>query len=235
MTVLDLAPLLALQGADTKRLALEQQLLSIPREIAAVEARIAEERQAIETAKTEWRELEAKRKTLETEIKSAEERAAKYRTQQLEVRKNEEYKALTHEIETTETAIGTFEEEELKVMYAIDGAKQRFTAAEAALRENITGHEARIRMLRERETHLKAEQAEAAAAVVAARSQVAEIHLRHYDRLAHRPGHPVCVPVTGGRCGGCHMKVSANVEFEARRGENLTTCDQCTRVVYWTA
>lgn len=235
MTVLDLTPLLALQGADAKRLALEQQLAAIPREVAAIEARIAQERQAIETAKAEWRELEAKRKTLETEIKSAEERAAKYRTQQLEVRKNEEYKALTHEIETTETAIGTFEEEELKVMYAIDGAKQRFTAAEAELRENISGHEGRIRLLRERETQLRAEQAEAAAAVAAARAPVAEIHLRLYDRLAHKPGHPVCVPVTGGRCGGCHMKVSANVEFEARRGENLTTCDQCTRVVYWTA
>lgn len=235
MAAVDLSKLLALQETDMKRLAVERQLEALPREVAAVESRIAQEKQAIETAKTEWRELEAKKKTLETEIKSAEERAARYRTQQLEVRKNDEYKALTHEIETTETAIGSFEEEELKVLYAIDEAKQRFNAAEAVLKQNISGHEGRIRMLREREAQLKAEHAGLVDAVGAARPLVPEIQLRLYDRLAQKPGHPVCVAVSGGRCGGCHMKVSANIEFEARRGENLTTCDQCSRVVYWTS
>lgn len=233
MVAVDLSKLLALQESDVKRLALEQQLAAVPREIAAVEARIAAERQAIDEAKAEWRELEAKKKTLETEIKSAEERAARYRTQQLEVRKNEEYKALTHEIEATEAAIGGLEEDELKVLYAIDAAKVRFQAAEAVLKENISGHEGRIRTLRERAEQMQAEHAAAAAAVATARGEVPESQLRLYDRLAINPGLPVCVPVTGGRCGGCHMKVSANVEFEARKGEDLTACDQCCRVVYW--
>lgn len=235
MVVLDLSSLRALQETDTKRLELERQLQAVPRDIAAVEAKIAAEKQAIDVAKTEWRELEAKKKTLETEIKSAEERAAKYRTQQLEVRKNDEYRALTHEIETTETAIASFEEEELKIMYAIDAAKERFNGAEGVLKGNISGHEGRIRTLREREVQLKADHGQVSAEVAAARARVPEIQLRLYDRLASKPGHPVCVPVHAGRCGGCHMKVSSNVEFEARRGENLTTCDQCTRVVYWTS
>ncbi len=233
MVALDLSKLLALQESDMKRLGIEEQLRAIPRDIAAVEAKIAAEKQAIETAKAEWRELEAKKKTLETEIKSAEERAARYRTQQLEVRKNDEYKALTHEIETTEAAIGAFEEEELKVMYAIDEAKKKFADAEAVLKGNITGHERRITLLREREKELNAEHATVSAAVAAARGEAPEIQIRLYDRLASKPGHPVCAPVSGGRCGGCHMKVSSNVEFEARKGENLVTCDQCGRVVQW--
>ena len=101
----------------------------------------AAEKAAIETAKTEWRDLEAKKKTLETEIGSAETQVARYRTQQSQVKKNDEYRALTHEIETTETAIGTMEEEELKIMYAIDEAKKRFADAEAVLKNNIAGHE----------------------------------------------------------------------------------------------
>jgi predicted nucleic acid-binding Zn-ribbon protein len=122
MAALDLSKLLALQESDTKRLALEQQLAAAPREVAAVEAKIATEKSAIETAKTEWHGLESKKKLLEVEIKSAEDKAAKYRTQQLEVRKNDEYKALTHEIETTEAAIGVLEEDELKVLYLSDEA-----------------------------------------------------------------------------------------------------------------
>ena len=156
MAALDLSKLLALQESDSKRLALEQQLQAAPREIAAVEARIAAEKAAIEAAKAEWHALESKKKLLEVEIKSAEDKAGKYRTQQLEVRKNDEYKALTHEIENTEAIIGGFEEEELKVMYLIDEAKKRFAAAEAELKQNISGHEGKIRVLRERERRLLA-------------------------------------------------------------------------------
>lgn len=233
MAAINLDNLRALQDADVKRLDLEQQLAAAPRDVAAVEAKISAEKQAIETAKAEWHGLEAKKKTLENEIKSAQDKAAKYRTQQLEVRKNDEYRALTHEIETTEALIGGFEEEELKVMYSIDEAKKRFAEAERALKQNISGHEQKIAALRAHEKELQAEHAQAVAQTNAARGLVPEPQTRLYDRLAKKPGMPVCVPVQGGRCGGCHMKVSSNIEFEARKAENIVTCDQCGRIVYW--
>ena len=118
-----LEKLLVLQDRDSKRLAFEQQLSGVPREIAAVETRIAAEKAAIETAKAEWHGLESKKKMLELEIKSAEEKIAKYRTQQSQVRKNDEYQALTHEIETAEQGIGSLEEQEIGIMLLIDEAK----------------------------------------------------------------------------------------------------------------
>src|SRR3954469_16071958 len=108
MAAISLEKLLVLQERDRKRLAFEQQLSSVPRERAVIEAKIAAEKAAIEAAKAEWHGLESKKKLLEVEIKTAEGKAAKYRTQQLEVRKNDEYKALTHEIETTEATIAGF-------------------------------------------------------------------------------------------------------------------------------
>jgi uncharacterized protein len=229
----DLTHLRELQERDQHRLALEAQLAAAPRDIAAVEARIAAEKQAIETAKAEWHGLEAKKKTLENEIKAAEEKIAKYKTQQLEVRKNDEYRALTHEIETMEGTVGGYEEEELKILYAIDEAKLRFAEAERILKENISSHEAKIAALRAHEIEVRGQHEQAVAAVAAARAKVPEPQARLYDRLARKPGLPVCVPVQGGRCGGCHMRVSANIEFEARKAENIVTCDQCSRVVYW--
>jgi predicted nucleic acid-binding Zn-ribbon protein len=228
-----IAPLLVLQERDSRRLALEQQLKSLPREIAGVEARIATEKAAIEAAKAEWHGLESKKKLLEIEIQGAQGKAAKYRTQQLEVRKNDEYKALTHEIEATEAQIGGFEEEELKIMYQIDEAKKRFAAAEAELKANISGHEARIRTLREREIQAQAELKAANDAVATARQGVAESPLKIYDRIATKPGHPVCVTVNGGKCGGCHLKVPTHIEVMARTGSEIATCDQCGRIVYW--
>ncbi len=233
MAAFSIAPLIELQQRDTRRLALEQQLKNVPRETTAVQARIAAEKQAIEAAKAEWHGLESKKKLLETEIQSAEGKVAKYKTQQLEVRKNDEYRALTHEIETTEAIISGFEEDELKIMFQIDEAKKRFAAAEAELKRNISGHEAKIRALGERETQLQAELKAAVEAVVAARPSVAEPQLKIYDRLAVKPGHPVCVPVSGGKCGGCHLRVPTHIEVLAKNGTEIATCDQCGRIVYW--
>ena len=233
MAAFSLEKLLGLQERDSKRLTLEQQLKGVPREVAAVETRIAAEKSAIETAKAEWHGLESKKKLLEVEIKSAEEKIAKYKTQQSQVRKNDEYQALTHEIDTAQTGIGTLEEQEIGVMLLIDEAKKRFAAAEAELKNNITGHEGRIRMLREREQQLQAEVKAAQEAVAAARPEVPEPQLKIYDRIATKPGHPVCVTVNGGRCGGCHLKVPTHIEVQARNGTEIATCDQCGRVVYW--
>ncbi len=226
-----LAPLLILQDRDQHRLAVMTQLKAVPGDVETVKKKIGAEQAAIEAARTELRELEAKRKLLETEIGSAEDKLAKYRTQQLQVRKNDEYQALGHEIETTQAVIGGLEEKELGVMYQIDEAKKRFAAAEAVLKANIAGHEARLKTLAEREANLKTELQTAEAAVAAARQPLDELSLRLYDRIAARQM-PVCVPVRGGNCGGCHLKLSSENEAVARKGDKLATCDQCGRIVW---
>ncbi|HVS51867.1 MAG TPA: hypothetical protein VHD62_05875 [Opitutaceae bacterium] len=232
-----LAPLLILQDRDLKRAGLETQLKSVPGDIARVEQKIAAEKAAIETARTELRELEVKKKGLETEIGSAEQKVGQYKTQQLAIRKNDEYQAMGHQIDTMQGQIAELEGRELEVMYAIDEAKKKFAAAEAELKANISGHEERIRTLREREKNLSAELQAAQAEVATARAPVAERWLRVYDRIAVR-NLPAVVAIHDGKCGGCHLKVSSEVESAARGksadpNEQLPTCDQCGRIVYW--
>jgi len=220
-----------------KRLALEAQVKAVPADIARVEQKIAAEKAAIEAARTELRDLEVKKKTLETEIGSAEQKIGQYKTQQLSIKKNDEYQAMGHQIETMQGQIGELEGRELELMYAIDEAKKRFAAAEAELKTNISGHETRIRMLRERETNLRSELTAAEAEVAAARPAVGDQRLRLYDRIASR-NMPAVVPIVAGKCGGCHLKVSSEAESGARgKGADplvvLPTCDQCGRIVYW--
>lgn len=226
--------LLILQDRDLRRISLEAQLAAVPRDIVAVEAKIAAEKAAIDTARGEMRDLEVRKKSLETEIGSVEDKLAKYRTQQLSVRKNDEYQALGHEIETMQKAVGAFEEQELEVMYAIDEAKKRFATAEATLKANISGHEARIALLRERTKNLTTELETEKGALTAGREPVPEFALRVYDRVAARQM-PACVALRGGKCSGCHLKVSSEIESESRSRDvsKLATCDQCGRIVYW--
>lgn len=224
--------LLILQDREATRRNLVQNLNAVPGEQARVQGKIDAEKTAIETAKTEWQELESKKKLLETEIGSAEDQLAKYRTQQSLVKKNDEYQALGHEISTTEGNISQLEEQELEIMYEIDGAKERFAAAEKVLQDNIAEHEDRLSELAERETNLKGELAEAETALAAAREAVDAKSLRLFDQVAART-FPAVVAVEGGKCTGCHLRVSGEAEGVARKGEELARCDQCGRIIWW--
>ncbi len=229
-----LTQLLVVQDRDARRRQLEQNLAAVPNERALVEKDIATEKGAIESAKAELRELETKKKLLETEIGSTETKLAKYRTQQLGVKKNDEYQALGKEIETMSAVVSGLEGEELEVMYKIDEAKKRFAAAEAALKGDISKHEAKLATLAEREKNLAAELAEAKAAAEQARAGVPEISIRVYERVAKRQW-PVIAPLRGGKCGGCHLKVSSEAESGSRSADpaKLGICDQCGRILYW--
>jgi uncharacterized protein len=226
--------LLILQDRDTKRLGIEAQLRAVPKEIAAVEQRIASEKAAIDAAKAEVHGLESKKKILETEIGSAEAQRGKYQTQQLSVKKNDEYQALGHQITDMGRQIGELEGKELEAMYAIDEAKKRFAAAEATLKQNIAGHESRIKNMKERDTSLNEELKGAVAAVAEARAAVPASAQEAYDQAARRRM-PAVVPIRGGKCGGCHLKVSSEVESAARgkTDEEFAHCDQCGQIVYW--
>ena len=227
--------LLILQDRDQKRLAQEGLLRTIPRDVAAIEQKIAGEQTALEAARGELQQLELKKKALENEIAAAAEQMGRYRSQQLQVRKNDEYQALGVEITHTQSAIGALEEQELEVMYSIDDARRKVAAAGEELKRNVSGHEARIRLMRERETTLQGELEAAQALVAAAREGIDEAVRRLYDRLVSKPGLPAVVAVREGKCGGCHLKISTNVESESRKVDKVVTCDQCGRIVYWEA
>jgi predicted nucleic acid-binding Zn-ribbon protein len=227
-----LTQLLVVQDRDGRRRQIEQQIAAVPVDRARVEKDIASEKAAIDAARHELQTLETKKKLLETEIGSAETKLAKYRTQQLSVKKNDEYQALGKEIEHTQQAVGELEGQELEVMYQIDEAKKRFAAAEATLKGNISKHEAKLATLKERDVNLAAELVAAQTAAAAAREGVPEISMRVYERVAKR-NWPVVVPLRGGKCGGCHLKVSSEAESGSRSADpaQMGICDQCGRIL----
>lgn len=224
---------LVLQDRDMRRALLEMQLKSVPSEIASVQRKIEEERSATDSAKLDWKTLETKRKGLENEVTLGEEKIARFKSQQLMVKKNDEYQALGHEIEHVQAAIEVLEEEEIRVLIELDVAKARILAAEAIAKGNISGHEARIAQLKERERNLASELSVEEARVEEARAAVDSAGQADYLRLARNVGLPVCVPLQEHKCGGCHLKVSTGVESDARSAGKITHCDNCGRILYW--
>ncbi len=228
-----LQALLILQDRDQRRVQLEKALVQVPRERIAVEARIVAHKAAIEAAKRAVTELELKRKEIENTLGSFEDQIRKYRGQQLLVKKNDEYQALTHEIELTEGKIGESEEAEIRILYELDTEKEKAKAAEKTITADIAAEYAQLARLAEREKLAQDELSGAVAEVEKARVAVPEALLPRYDRLAKTAGLPAVVALHDSKCGGCHLKVSNGVETEARKGTEIVTCDNCGRILYF--
>lgn len=228
-----LQALLVLQERDHRRAQFEKILAQMPRERAGIEVRIAQHKEAVGVARKAVTDLELKRKELEATIKGIEDQVLRYRNQQLMVKRNEEYQALTHEIEQAEAKSGEAEEEEIMVLYGLDEARDHAKAVEQEAADGIAAENTQLGRLADREKQVRADLEVAQAEVDQARQAVPGSLLARYDLLARTVGLPVVVPLRDHKCGGCHLKVSAGVDSEARKGTEIVACDNCARIVFF--
>ncbi|MDQ8195017.1 hypothetical protein QEH59_11310 [Coraliomargarita sp. SDUM461004] len=225
--------LLIVQDRDVAVQKIEQELARIPQERSALEANITAETANIEAAKQALKEKEVERNELDTEVKAKESAIARFRTQQLEVKKNDEYRALTTQIEQAENEILELEEREIELMLEIDTTRETFEKEKATIEARIAEQRVQISQLGDRETNLKASVKEAQAAEQIARKDTSEQYLAHYDRvkkLCKRP--PYVARIEAHKCGGCHLRVSNEVSSGALVAGEPHFCDQCARIVY---
>lgn len=231
-----LAAALRMQEADARRQQLEAQLKQAPAELAVLQRRLDEEKSAYEARRHVLLELEVQRKDLDNRLKSAEAQLFKYRTQQLEVRKNDEYQALTHQIELAEAEVSARETEEIEMLIKMDEAKESLQAAAAELQRRQSNLEGEMALVRRRETQTRADLAAQEGAVETAAAAVSAPWRRAYGDAKNRAKRaPYIAPIEEHRCGGCHLRVSNEVSEAARHGGKPVHCDNCGRAVYWPA
>lgn len=225
--------MLILQDRDMKLQQVEDALQTIPKDRVAAEAKIAKINGDIEAARQRIKVLETRSKTIETEMASIEAQIVKYKNQQLQVKKNEEYQALTHEIDAAGGKISDLESDELEVLYALDEERKVFSESEGRLKEEIVLEEKSIVRLNEREEEVKSELEAAKSAKAEAEAALDNPSRSKYKQVARGLKFPVVVEVSGQSCKGCHMRVSNAILSDVKSVQEITTCDNCGRILYY--
>jgi len=225
--------LLILQERDVRVTALTGELENLPLQIEAVEDELAARTEKFDTLKNKTRQIEADRKKLDLDVQSKQTAIARYRNQQQQTRKNEEFAALNHEIEHAEKEISALEDQELELMEAYD--KGQVIVAEGQKELALFQEKSKQKKsdLEKRTTVVTAELAEAKAKQAEAEGTVPADVLSRYRRILKSKKDVALVPINGGACGGCHMKLTSQTVLSAKGGENLTACENCGRLVYW--
>src|SRR5215813_10047212 len=149
--------LLILQDRDRKLRRVRAELAHIGPERQMFQAKAADAQTALEEAKSRVKQLESERKTLELEVETKKQLIARYANQQLQTRKNEEYRALTHEIETCKAEIFKIEDKEIELMEQAEAAHAQMVQANQASSEAKKLVDGQIADLATREENLKKE------------------------------------------------------------------------------
>lgn len=229
-----LEKLLILQDRDRRISHLKNELNSFDAQAKAMEAKAERGKVDFEAARHRVLELETTRKELELEVEAKKQQIERYSLQQYQTKKNEEYRALAHEIELAKKAIRDIEDRELEVMEQTEQA-QRAAAAAAKAAEGARGEAAKqVEDLKGREKGCSEELARLEDERKQLAAGIDEADLQRYERLRVNKGDKVLVGIDHGVCGGCHMRLPAQILVTCQAQQEVAACINCGRMLYYT-
>jgi len=226
--------LLILQDCDKQIRRMRTELAHIEPERQGLRAKAADIQGSAERSRQRVKELESSRKSLELEVEARKQMIAKYANQQLQTRKNEEYRALAHEIEMCNADIFKIENQEIELMEQAEAVQKEVAALMQAANSTQKLVADQTAQLTTREGNLNKELADLEASRTELAMAVDEGVRARYERLGRSKGENVAVGVQHGVCGGCHMRLPAQVLVTCQAQHELVTCINCGRILYYT-
>lgn len=224
--------LLILQDRDRRLLAAARDLEKIPQEEARAKTKLAGDLAAVAAAREALREAELAVKRIELDLETRRTTVQRLKQQQFETRKNDEYRAIGHEIDRYSKDIDDFETRVLEAMEAVDRCREVLRTAEAALAKTQTLVDEDLARLAERRGSIEGERDETAAERARLAAEAPEEMLPLYERLMKTKAGLALAPLDEGRCGGCHMKLIASTVIRVQAENEVTRCEDCGRILY---
>lgn len=227
-----LAQLLSLAEADASLRTLAGRLADLEKEEARLRTLLASEEEAFRRRQEGHRALRLSALAKSGEVDSTDEKIRTYQHKlDHDIIPYKEMEHLREQVTFLRGQLDTLADEALQLMAEAD-------ADEGKLREEAIAHEGRRRELEEELGALAQRRATILAEQDALRVRRDEIFQRvplrlrgHYERLLGSGGSPV-VPVVGGMCGGCHLRLVETTVEKVKSEREVVTCEHCSRFLY---
>lgn len=227
--------LLVLQDRDRKIIQTKDELAHVEPERQEMKSRASGSQARLDAAKLRAKQIESDRKKLELDVEARKQQIDKYSNQQLQTKKNEEYRALSNEIENCRKIITSIEDQEIELMEKAEVASKEIAEAQAVAAEAKKLVDGKLADLAAREKNLQAELTR----LESNRSELAAVidsSVRDkYERLLRSKGGTAIVGISHHSCGGCHMKLSRGTVVACQAQQEIVTCTNCGRILYFTA
>jgi predicted nucleic acid-binding Zn-ribbon protein len=228
-----LSVLVELQALDSAIDAARKRLAEIPALEKAASQGVTSATAALDKAKGAAAESAAARKLVEKDVATIDQRLAKFEDHKAAVKTNDEFHALQREVAVSQEQKGVLEEKILEYMMDADTLAVKVKDAEGVLAGAKKELEAMLAVHATEKTTLEAK----VAALAAERAQVAagldKPTFAKYEQLLKGRRGVAIARMEGELCTACHIAMRPAVAAKVRKNEELLTCDNCQRILYY--
>jgi len=226
-----------------------QQLIDlsfVDKDIDAFEPQIEEANYSYEAALAKTQSIESDIENLSTEIKAEEMKKAKNAlhlaelSQKLEdnskksseIKTEREMKSLQLEEEIAKEQVTFANEEIARLEKIIDSKKEQIALAQASLAELTSSLEAVKADVDGKLEKINKERQEVFVKKEKLLGTMNQKGLAFYQKIRRWAKNTSVVPVEDQACMGCHMVIGDKVYADVIKGEDITTCPHCGRILY---
>lgn len=228
----ELKQLIRLQSIDLAIQEIRSRVDKFPFQSKALDEKLRSSTTALEEVREKAKNNQAARKKLESEITATEAKISKYRDQMMGVKTNEEYRALQHEIEHTQSTIRNIEDEILNLMMESETLQADIKEAEAHLKEDQSLVDRERKQLGEENRR----DLSAIESYVKERKDIEKTIssdlLPRYERIRKARGGIAVATARDYVCEICQVRIRPQVFQEIRRNDQIIACDACQRILY---
>lgn len=230
----ELQQLIALQNLDTTIRKLEKDQEAIPERRAQIEGEFDQRAFEIRALETRREVAKLSRARLENEVVEQKGRVERAERNLMSSKKPDEYQAALREADSARKQISTLETQILEQMEQLDQAQAELSERAGEIVSLNSDREARLKAfddetgtIAERLGIARKEREEVFASLPKPMSNL-------YSRIKARIRDGVAVAEARNRsCTACFMSLRPQVMAEIRRGEDILTCDNCGRILYY--
>ena len=230
----ELSQLIALQNADTNIRRLQAEIESIPERRVEIEREF--DQRAFEIRDLEQRRDAAfhERARLEKEIFEQKQRAERADRNLMAAKKPDEYTAAIREADAARKQISAYETNVLEQMEAFEGAEKELHERAPEV-EKLRGEmEASFKVFDQQVQQQQKELEQARVDRERLLKELPKAMSTLYNRISARIRDGVAVAeARNGACTACYMALRPQIMADVRRGEEVITCDNCNRILYY--
>jgi predicted nucleic acid-binding Zn-ribbon protein len=228
-----LSVLIELQALDSAIDAARKRLAEIPALEKSGSQQVAAATAGLDAAKAAANESAAARKLAEKDVAAIDARLSKFEDHKAAVKTNDEFHALQREVAASQEQKGVLEEKVLELMMEADTLAAKVKDAEGVLAGAKKALDAMRATHAAEKTALEGKVAE----LVAERTKVAtgldKPTFTKYEQLLKGRRGVAIARMEGELCMACHIAMRPAVAARVRKNEELLTCDNCQRILYY--
>jgi hypothetical protein len=229
----ELSQLIELQELDLQIQRVSDRLSRIPEERDRTETEFKQQAAEFLDLKSKHERTLEDRKQLEAELVTTQQNHEKFEHDKTRVRNEKEYTAVLREIDATRKHMSALETDILKRMEELENLDAELSARAPDVERMRADVDVSLSALdREHE-----EASSQLSDFYERRKKLASQMPRHlfstYDRMSRLRRGQALAEVRNGVCVACRVRVRPKVFSDVRKGDQLITCENCGRILYY--